>query len=1005
MDHRVFASILVGLTCLASATAQGTRSAEGKLFPPSQTKNIPQPAAFFPLTEGSGDHVSSFPNPTYLGTLNGSIPWVKDDVFGYVLQCSRADDDLIILDPVDYAAMGPFTINIWVKANASDMDGDLFQYFFSHSAYATRQNYANVDTFHPNQVHIYLPENGHPATGLVRTIVKDSTDLDTSSFLDSDGHYGDNSARNQLNTNPVDDGAWHMMTVTTHPDGSRGFLVYVDGNLAASLPSTDPNALNATLDNVNLLLDGGRPIFFQGGYIYLCGRADGDPSRSFSGSVSHLSLFSTVLTATQIRDLYRTVLVDTLNAFRSQAAAALGPAPAAAPAVSSGVFEAPGVRLQPDGQDLAGAPISALDLLQPSVVVPGPGEAAQQLTIAGRPCQFPFFYRGEARTQCVPYSSSDSSAFCLDVDGRFSMCSPTLTTDYSAFVNWMDQWAGMGQLQTEIGANAQKQVVLCSVNGTGGGSQKNCGPGFVCAPLSRADLDAEASFNQNSLTPTPSLAGSGIGVCADPNGVTLPVGGSMPVPTAYFPLTNGSVLSWPVPQFWAYNTSAIRTKQTKFVDDDLFGSVASCNKSLGSSMAIEGVKWGTQGPFAFNVWVKQASNKGSMFQYVISTRSRNLGNITDDNIFYPNQVHVYLPDKNHPAHDTVRAIVKDSTDAFTGDNARVFVDSDGAIASNSERTNTIRTPVLGGWHMLTVSTMQDGSPGFRLYVDGIFRAALTAPQDYFQVDGGRPIYVDGPIVLCDRADHLPDRTFDGKIAQLSIFDAALTENNIALLYAAVAGTMPDYSMSPAVQEAALATAAAAQAPVAVPRTAPAAITRDTESLSSSQATGGSQSGSAVSAAGGGGSGSAAAPKPALRSASGALGSGPSVPNPAGQAPQRTGVTGTATDGSSVRVDNASVASSPKLAPAAIVGIVAAAVVVLAILAGVAVFVARKRRHGGNWQKEQLEDEGAAGAGAAQHTSFPDSQDLPKIPTPDKSKSKLFTGAPSHSFAVEAHSAL
>lgn len=61
------------------------------------------------------------------------------------------------------------------------------------------------------QVHVYLPENGHPATGLVRTIVKDSTNLDTSSFLDSDGHYGDNTARNQLNSNPVDDGAWHMV--------------------------------------------------------------------------------------------------------------------------------------------------------------------------------------------------------------------------------------------------------------------------------------------------------------------------------------------------------------------------------------------------------------------------------------------------------------------------------------------------------------------------------------------------------------------------------------------------------------------------------------------------------------------------------------------------------------------------------------------------------------------------------------------------------------------------
>lgn len=63
-------------------------------------------------------------------------------------------------------------------------------------------------------------------------------------------------------------------------------------------------------------------------------------------------------------------------------------------------------------------------------------------------------------------------------------------------------------------------------------------------------------------------------------------------------------------------------------------------------------------------------------------------------------------------------------------------------------------------------------------MDGIYRAALSAPQDFFQIDGGRPIYADGPIVLCDRADHFAGRSFDGKIAQLSVYDAALTENNV-----------------------------------------------------------------------------------------------------------------------------------------------------------------------------------------------------------------------------------
>ena len=48
--------------------------------------------------------------------------------------------------------MGPFSINMWFRANASDMDGDLFEYIFSHSDNATRRNFAAVDTFDPNQV-------------------------------------------------------------------------------------------------------------------------------------------------------------------------------------------------------------------------------------------------------------------------------------------------------------------------------------------------------------------------------------------------------------------------------------------------------------------------------------------------------------------------------------------------------------------------------------------------------------------------------------------------------------------------------------------------------------------------------------------------------------------------------------------------------------------------------------------------------------------------------------
>ena len=38
-----------------------------------------------------------------------------------------------------------------------------------------------------------------------------------------------------------------------------------------------------------------------------------------------------------------------------------------------------------------------------------------------------------------------------------------------------------------------------------------------------------------------------------------------------------------------------------------------------------------------NIWVKQLTDSGSLFQYILSTRNRTLTNVTDDSIFYPNQ--------------------------------------------------------------------------------------------------------------------------------------------------------------------------------------------------------------------------------------------------------------------------------------------------------------------------------------------------------------------------------
>ena len=95
------------------------------------------------------------------------------------------------------------------------------------------------------------------------------------------------------------------------------------------------------------------------------------------------------------------------------------------------------------------------------MVAAGP-QMFEQMTIAGRPCQFPFFYKGQVRNACVPYSTADSSAFCMDVDGHFAMCSPNPVSAYSTFQSWLDQWAGKGALQTAVSPHAA-QLAPCIV--------------------------------------------------------------------------------------------------------------------------------------------------------------------------------------------------------------------------------------------------------------------------------------------------------------------------------------------------------------------------------------------------------------------------------------------------------------------------------------------------------------------------------------------------------------
>ena len=57
--------------CHCAGQAQ---SGMGKVYPPTLTADVPKPVAFFPLTDGSGQNLTSFPSGTYTGIAQGSIP-------------------------------------------------------------------------------------------------------------------------------------------------------------------------------------------------------------------------------------------------------------------------------------------------------------------------------------------------------------------------------------------------------------------------------------------------------------------------------------------------------------------------------------------------------------------------------------------------------------------------------------------------------------------------------------------------------------------------------------------------------------------------------------------------------------------------------------------------------------------------------------------------------------------------------------------------------------------
>ncbi|KAK2080285.1 hypothetical protein QBZ16_000138 [Prototheca wickerhamii] len=222
----------------------------------------------------------------------------NDTVFGQVPRCQKAYLNAIDLETGAIGgADGAFAINLWMRRPpGSNTTGTGYQYLFSRGAHAT----AAAAT--ANSINIYLPEDNHTAAGLVRVMALDGNDQggSTAYYLDSDGHVNDPNARNASSRHPnLSDGNWHMITLSTHPNRTRGYALYLDGQLAASMWDGMTDSQNKTIEAT------GGDAITSSDTITLCGRYDKIASRYYDGQLANLMVWSAPLGDGEVQQLYR----------------------------------------------------------------------------------------------------------------------------------------------------------------------------------------------------------------------------------------------------------------------------------------------------------------------------------------------------------------------------------------------------------------------------------------------------------------------------------------------------------------------------------------------------------------------------------------------------------------------------------------------------------------------------------------------------------------------------
>ncbi|KAK9823790.1 hypothetical protein WJX72_005525 [[Myrmecia] bisecta] len=738
---------------------------------------LPDPVAFFPLE----DSLDSWPVPTYSGTASNtalaSVP-----LFGTALECDEDHHSSVVIDSVPYAANGPFSVNLWMRAR--NLTGNTNSYLFSHESSASNASHS-TNSWAPNQVQLYMPQVNNLAYGVVRTYVKDANDTyNEVAYLDSNGGVAGNTS-GLATTRDVVDGAWHMLSVSTQPAGGKGYRLYIDGQLAG-----DMTPAAASLNGIPI--NGGLPMALDASLV-LCGRSDNSSLRHFDGNIAYLGLYAQALTPAQVQELYRAVLFG----------------------IPSGLFSAYGLpdtaataplRASNATKDPAAYPTRGSRAARPPAVLPTQFQSAdlvivERQTTGGERCRLPVVYQGTLYTGCVSQRLANTSA-CLTPSNEWEECAPNFDRPINllsliAMGRGFDGQAG--SICTINNATAACQAALVCLPLPQSAFPVDAPPGPVPSNLQQPDEPQSLRSSHSRLDDSASNS-AGLGYCAPdappagapgPSALRASVSEwsqmSFPAPVAFFPLaTDLQSLTLP-----AYNGSL---RGASFVADPEFGSVLHCHKEQQNSAALDNVAYAQEGAWSVTFWMK-AESPWTTANATSATGNRYLYSHKGMDTVYPfgpNQVQVLMPDKGNVASGVLRSIVRGYLDVPTGNNSfgpdstdGQWLDSDGAVGYAGARRVSVR-PDDGRWHMVTLATNSDGSLGFSLFLDGQLAGNMPGNETAYANDpvGGLPAVLSRRITLCARADLDPSRYFSGSLAHLMLFSQGLTDTQVAAIYRA-----------------------------------------------------------------------------------------------------------------------------------------------------------------------------------------------------------------------------